>query len=173
MSNVVGKVEVVAPNKAAFYQVKIGNDWYGTGSKNVPSFKRGDTIDAEVVEKDIGGGRIVKDIKNVKIVADAAPARIGPESTLKVPGTAPVDWDLKDRKIQQQSARNAAIEFIGLMAKEGAIVYKTGATAAAKAVVLEALLVHYTDKFLTETGSVGKPEDAANDAADDLSGEES
>lgn len=172
MSDVVGKIEVVAPNKVGFYNVKIGNDWYGTGSKNKPAFDRGDTIEFDV-EETVKDGRTFKNMRNPKVVAEkAAPA---PAAAYTGPKTAPaVDWDLKDRKIQQQSARNAALTFINILAQAGSIVYKKDAKEKDKIVVLEGLLEHYTEKFLSDTGAVGTAAvDPKAQSADDLSGEES
>ena len=44
MNNCEGVVEVVTQNKAGFWSVKIGDDWYGTGMKQKPPFDKGDVI---------------------------------------------------------------------------------------------------------------------------------
>ncbi len=170
MSNrVTGKVEVVAPNKVGFYNFKVGADWYGIGSKNRPTdFDRGSEIsfDVEVTEKGF------KNAKNISVV----PAKTGTEGPrpTKAQGTPTgVDWDLKDRKIQQQSARNAAIEFLGVLASQDAIVYKATAKPTDKVVVLEAMLEHYTEKFLSATAEVGQAQVTDSQTADSLAGEES
>lgn len=172
MSNVVGKVEVIAPNKVGFYNVKIGNDWYGTGSKNMPTFTRGQTIEFNV-EETVKDGRTFKNMKDVKTVTSAPQTETTRPTfvqTTAVKAAPAVDWDLKDRKIQQQSARNAAISWITLLAAQGAIAYKASAKEKDKVVVLEALLEHYTDQFLNATGNVGAAPVATQ--ADDLAGEE-
>lgn len=164
-NKVTGKVEVIATNKVGFYNVKVGADWYGTGSKSAPSFSRGDEISFDVEVTDKG-------FKNAKNISVAAPVQsVHSKNAGPKPPVKEVDWDLKDRKIQQQSARNAAIEFIGILANQGAIVYKASAKEKDKVVVLEALLEHYTEKFLNDTTNVGSSV-ATKPVQDDLSGEE-
>lgn len=169
MDKVVGKVEVIAPNKVGFQNFKVGNDWYSTGSKTPPAFSRGDEVsfDVEVTEKGF------KNAKNIVASAVKTASPTYSTSAPKTVGAAPaVDWDLKDRKIQQQSARNAAIAFMTLLGTQGAIKYKANAQEKDKVVVLEAMLEHYTEQFLSATADVGQTQ-TSDSQASDLSGEES
>jgi hypothetical protein len=165
MTNVVGKVDVVAPNKAGYWSLKMNGTFYGTGSKDKPAVNPGDTV--EFVEEMNGQWHNVKKgtLKTVSAQTQEAAA-----PTSKYPGPA-VDWDLKDKKIVQQSARNAAIAFINVLAQQNAITYKASAKEKDKLAVIEALLEHYTQEFFNATLNVGN-EQSAEPEADDLSGEE-
>ena len=167
MTNVTGKIEAKAPNKAKKWAIKIGSTWYGTGQEQEPAFNIGDVV--EFVDEMNGQWHNIKR-GTLKGVAKAESSVVG--NTQSPKPKADVDWDLKDKKIQQQSARNAAIAFINVLAGQSAIVYKKDHKEKDRLAALETLLAHYTAEFLDATQNVGNENEDPVVEGTDLAGEE-
>ena len=76
-------------------------------------------------------------------------------------GTKTSSYADRDASIQYQSSRKDAIEFVGLILKADAV--KLPAKQADKLESLEALVDHYTSKFLTDIGTQGAVSRAAGE----------
>lgn len=172
MSKANGVVEVITKNKANFWNFKLNDgNWYGTGSKDEPSdFKAGDSVEFEYTTKKVGGREYHNVDGDITVTKNTAPSGSGSTSS------GPVDWDLKDRKIQYQSARNAAIQLVGILAGADAIVYpgKDKTTPKQRHDTIVALVDGYTEDFYNATIMLGSdPEDSADATVDsDMTGEE-
>lgn len=156
-----GVVQIVAPNKKGYIQYKIDDEWYGTWVKEAQA-DRGDTIEFEY--KHSGNFRNIVN-NEIKVISKGTGAPQQSSSS----GGGSVDWDLKDRKIQWQSARNAAIELVHVLALNGAIPYKTNAKAADKQEVIEAFVDQYTNQFYEDSVTLGD-EDTPEETADESAG---
>lgn len=174
MSQVVGKVEVVTPDKRGNFRLKVGEKWYGTGVNKLPGdLQKGDTV--EFLFEANGPFNNI-DMKSLKIVAQkevAAKPTYAPQIVYGEKTDAkPVDWDLKDKKIQWQAARNSAIEYIKVLLDVNVQAVKLPAAQKDKVPAIDKLLAHYTNVFFNETQTLGVESKGSTEAADDLSGEE-
>lgn len=188
MAQVVGKINVLSQQDSSKpWKLRMDDGkWYSTGSTDNPGVNQGQTVQfdftlskpwrnpqgVEVVFNNITKGTL-------KAVTDA-PKSSAPTSTTSpqnhsTGGTMSKDdyWrnkeardlenegkrEITQQQIQLQAARNAAIEFVKILAGEKAIVYSTAQTkqtAAARLDTIETLVNHYTAQFLSETQAVGQ-----------------
>jgi hypothetical protein len=204
LKKVIGAVEVITTDKNGYYKIQVGGTMYSTGSKTAPEVAVGQTVEFTPEArpwKDKTFYNVARDtLKVVTAKASTQPsaAPVAQAGAARNFGTAADKenyWANKEARdlaneakreitqlqIQQQAARNAAIEFVKILADEKALPYgkvPAGATdvpAKKKLEVIEATVDHYTTKFLSEVQSVGVVEEsgeATEVASDDSRGED-
>ena len=104
MSKTVEGIVQFIGQRGKAYNIKVSDAWYGYGFTK-PEFAQNDRVKFNVVEKN---GFENVDPTSVEVLEKGAIAQ--PASG----GSKSVDWDLKDRRIEFQSARRDAILLLHL-----------------------------------------------------------
>lgn len=109
-----GVVEVVTQNKAGFYSIKIGDDWFSTGSKDAPEFGKGDTITFTYSKS---GQWKNADPKSFSVVESARA-----ESAPWAAGNGPAPYtDNRQLSIVYQHSQEMAIRFLDIALSNDAL----------------------------------------------------
>lgn len=171
---VSGELRVIKRNDFGFYSVKIGDTWYGTGSKKEPAgVAVGDTVEGEF-ELEKGKYKNVTKAGLTK-AAKQAPAGASSESS-SGDKMSKGEWAAKDQRIQYQHAQKVAATLIA----NPAILAAAGldkAKPADKMGIIEGLFDKYTASVFEDittfgavaraTGAVSEDDKAAPPSEDD------
>ncbi len=142
---VSGELKVVKKNDFGFYSVKIGDTWYGTGSKNEP---------AGVAKGDIVEGEFELEKGKYKTITKAGLKKAAQAPAGASGGTGGgTNWAAKDDSIRYQSSRKDALAFLALPGVLDAVVAK--AKPADKVGIIEALVDKYTASFFEDVATFG------------------
>lgn len=184
LQKIIGAVEVITPDKNGYYKIQIKGKLYSTGSKTPPECAIGQTVEF-VPEPKVWNNttyyNVSKGTLKVVTAPSQAPAQSQPTAAQtsaprSTGGMSKDDYwfnkeqrdlaneakrEITQQQIQQQAARNAAIEFTKILSDQDAIVYGkapadgTPIPRKKKLEVIEATVDHYTAKFLSEVQAVG------------------
>lgn len=202
MAQVVGKVAAIQADGKGFYKIKVnGNDkWFGTGSKEVPNFNMGQTVELDFDSKPWTNSNnqtiYFHNVKPGTLKVVSAAQEASGEQTRLVQGQSVAQqqqaaaggqtqkgyWDAKEARdiewqhynrtvtqpqIQLQSARNAAVALVAVLAGEKAVPYSEAAGKQKpkdRQAVIETLVDHYTAQFLAETQNFGVPQEVEEES---------
>jgi hypothetical protein len=140
LSTITGEVVRIFRNDNGTYNVKMNDDNVYGFYKNKPTFQEGDTVSFDYSKN---GKWLNADAKTVSVVSAPAPgASVGSAA-------GPSNQDV----IRYQAARNSALSFLDIAAREGAI--KLGSKQADKFDELMNLLHSITDQFFEEANICG------------------
>lgn len=160
---VSGELRVIKKNDFGFYSVKIGDTWYGTGSKNEPAgVAKGDIVEGEF-ELEKGKYKTITKA-GLKKAAQTAPA--GASSGGDSEKMSKAEWARKDQTIQYQHAQNVGIAF----ATNPAVLEAAGvnkAKPADKMGLIEALYDKYTAQAFEDIATFGAVARATGAVAED------
>lgn len=192
LQKVIGAVEVITPDAKGFYKIQIKGKLYSTGAKTAPDCAVGQTVEFTPEAKEWTGRDGKKStfynvaegtLKVVTAPSQATPGAAQTQAPRSAGGMSKDDYwfnkeqrdlaneakrEITQQQIQQQAARNAAIEFTKILSDQDAIVYGkapadgTPIPRKKKLEVIEATVDHYTAKFLREVQAVGVVEVAEN-----------
>lgn len=141
-----GELKVVKKNDFGFYSVKIGDTWYGTGSKKEPLVAVGDYVEGEF-ELEKGKYKTITKAGLTKAQGTSA-------ATGAATGTSnDAKWAAKDDSIRYQSSRKDALAFLALPGVLEGVVGK--AKPADKLGIVEATLDRYTAAFFEDVATFG------------------
>lgn len=163
-SGVVKEILTKSWKDKTFYTIKLNGDdaYYNTGSKR-PSVSQGDFINFEYTVN--GKGYLDVDTKSISQSRDSGVQIGNVKQTAQLSRSVSMNkddyWKNREerdvetqKRIERQSCRNSAIEFISVLMTAGAI--KIPEKQASKETALAEILKMYTDKFIEE--NKGKPE---------------
>ncbi len=154
---VSGELKVVKKNDFGFYSVKIGDTWYGTGSKNEP---------AGVAKGDIVEGEFELEKGKYKTITKSGLTKVAKQTSSSAGSTGgATNWAAKDDSIRYQSSRKDALAFLALPGVLDAVVAK--AKPADKVGIIESLVDKYTASFFEDVATFGAVARAAGTAATD------
>lgn len=147
---VSGELKVIKRNDFGFYSVKIGDTWYGTGSKNEPAgVAKGDIVEGEF-ELEKGKYKTITKAGLKKAAQAPAGASGGGDSDKMSKG----EWAAKDQRIQYQHAQKVAAALIA----NPAILAAAGldkAKPADKVGIIEGLFDKYTASVFEDVATFG------------------
>lgn len=105
-----GELKVIRKNDHGYYSVKVGDTWYGTGSKKEPSgVAVGDHVDGEFEFDKSGKYKNVTKAGLSKVAKQEVPAGTSGGSSDKM---SKAEWAEKDARIQYQHAQNVGVAMI-------------------------------------------------------------
>lgn len=156
VKGIVSQVKDKTTAYGTMYDIRVDGKWYGAG-KNHPGVQAGDAV--EFVAKQNGNfSNVVGKVEKTATVSVASQAPVASASAAPVVSSSSGYVDTRQLSICFQSARNAALEMVSLLAQGGALPFSDSNAAKAKASrqgAFEALVDHYTELFYKDTQDLG------------------
>ena len=134
------------------------DDWFRTGERKYDQIQEGYEVEVGYEVDGRGNRQVVPG--HVKLIKKGEPIPSKPKGGYKGgkggggrggPQMSKEEWAEKDRTIQYQAARNAAIEMVELLIKSESIKLPAKTKAAERRVVIDGLVDEYTAKFFEDT----------------------
>lgn len=126
---ITGKVEKITSNKAGYFSIKVGENWYGVGKKTPPC-NEGSYIKFESTSRTVGD-RTYYDADMSTLEQVAAPVATPEKSEVAASLSKDDYWTRKEErdvvtqtKISFQGARNAAIQVATFAFDKGLVAAK-------------------------------------------------